>query len=147
MNRIFGNDSVSLFRGSAMGDLPEDVLAKEKGKATVESDSIVEYDYTFKLQSGKTRIHLFYTFDEFGLFEIQTDFYPESEASAEDLMPILIAELTEKFGNPKQTGVILRWTTVSKSNSLIEITLSNETPDAGEPFVSLNYLEPLPDEL
>lgn len=144
---VFGEDSVGLIRGSAMGDLPGDIVKREEGTPTVNSDSLVEYDYSYNLKTGNTNAHLYYTFDEFGLFEVQMDLYPENEDDAKALRSEIEEELTTKYGKSKELGSIKRWTTFSRSNSLVEITLSNESADAGKPFISLNYLEPLPDEI
>src|SRR5690554_3969694 len=76
---IFGTENDALFRGSDISDLPEKIRSRENGTPTVDSDSLIEYEYTFQLHSGITKMHIYYTFDEFGLFEIQADLYPENE--------------------------------------------------------------------
>lgn len=144
---VFRQDTTGLIRGSAMGDLAEDIVKREEGTPVVNSDSLVEYNYSYKFKSGNTDTRLYYTFDEFGLFEVQIDLYPETEEGAKALRSEIEAELNSKFGKSKELGSLKRWTTFSRSNSLVEITLSNESADAGEPFISLNYLEPLPDEI
>lgn len=147
VDSIFGISEDALFRGSNISDQPNQVRTKETAIPTTDSDSLIEYDYTFQLKSGKTEMHVFYTFDEFGLFEIQVDFYPESAEKAKDLLPQLEEHLTTRFGEPKENGLSKRWTTFSVSNNIIEVTLSNESTDAENAFISLNYLEPLPDEI
>jgi len=144
---VFGTNKEGLFRGSDISDTAGQIRGKEKAAPTFDSDSLIEYDYTFQLKSGTTEMHLFYTFDEFGLFEIQVDFYPENEEKAKELLPELEEQLTTRFGEPKEAGLAKRWTTFSVSNNIIEITLSNESMDAENAFISLNYLEPLPDEI
>lgn len=144
---IFGTENNALFRGSDISDLPEEIRSREQGNPTADSDSLIEYEYTFQLKSGVTKMHIYYTFDEFGLFEIQADLYPEKEEKARELMPKLEENLTARFGEPKESGLAKRWTTFSVSNNIIEITLSNEASDAESAFISLNYLEPLPDEI
>lgn len=144
---IFINDSIGLIRGSNMAVLPDEVLKNEPGKPVLENDSILEYVYDYELPTGKTKTRLHYNFDEFGLFEIQIDLYPETEEDAKKMITEIDEYLTQKFGNSKALGTVKRWTTFGQSNRLIEITLSNETADFGKPFVSLNYLEPLPDEI
>lgn len=144
---ILRKDTTGLIRGSAMGDLPEDVLSREEGTPVVNSDTLVEYGYSYNLITGKTDARLYYAFDEFGLFEIQIDMFPETEDEAKDLRSEIEDELTAKYGKSKELGSLKRWTTFSRSNSLVEITLSNESADQGKPFISLNYLEPLPDEI
>lgn len=144
---VFGTDKEGLFRGSDISDTPNKVRANEKAVPTVDSDSLIEYDYTFQLETGATEMHLFYTFDEFGLFEIQVDLYPETDEKAKELLPELEEQLTTRFGEPKEAGLAKRWTTFSVSNNIIEITLSNESSDSENAFISLNYLEPLPDEI
>lgn len=147
VDAIFGTGGDALFRGSNISDKPSQVRTKETAVPTADSDSLIEYDYSFQLKSGTTEMHVFYTFDEFGLFEIQVDFYPESDEKAKDLVPKLEEQLTTRFGEPKEIGLSKRWTTFSVSNNIIEITLSNESTDAENAFISLNYLEPLPDEI
>lgn len=147
IDAIFGTDEDALFRGSDISDPPNEIRTQEKAEPTVDSDSLIEYDYTYQLKSGATEMHLFYTFDEFGLFEIQVDLYPEDEEKAKTLIPLIEKQLTTRFGEPKQMGLSKRWTTFSVSNNIIEITLSNESLDAENAFISLNYLEPLPDEI
>lgn len=144
---VFREDTTGLIRGSAMGDLPEDVVKREDGTPVVNSDTLVEYDYSYNLTTGNTDTRLYYAFDEFGLFEVQIDLYPETEDEAEALRLEIEKELTTNYGKSKELGSLKRWTTFSRSNSLVEITLSDESGDVGKPFISLNYLEPLPDEI
>ena len=144
---VFREDTAGLIRGSAMGDLPEDIVRREKATPVLNSDTLVEYDYSYNLKTGNTDARLYYAFDEFGLFEVQIDLYPKTEDEAKALRMEIDEELTAKFGKSKELGSVKRWTSFSRSNNLVEITLSNETADAGKPFISLNYLEPLPDEI
>jgi|SRR5690554_987979 len=144
---IFREDTTGLIRGSAMGDLPEDIVNSEHAEPVINSDTLVEYEYAFHLKTGNADARLYYTFDEFGLFEVQIDLYPETEDAAKALKLEIEKELTAKYGDSKELGSLKRWTTFSRSNSLVEITLSNESADFGKPFISLNYLEPLPDEI
>lgn len=144
---LFINDSVGLIRGSDMAIFPEEVLKNEPGVPSLQTDSIIEYDYRYNFVSGHADLHVYYTFDEFGLFEIQIDLYPETGESAKMMAKEIDDHLTAKYGSSKSIGTVKRWTTFGPSNRLVEITLSNETADIGKPFVSLNYLEPLPDEI
>ena len=144
---VFREDTTGLIRGSSMGDLPQDILKREEGTPVINSDTLVEYDYSYNFKTGNTDARLYYTFDEFGLFEVQIDLHPQTEDDAKALRLEIENDLTANYGKSKELGSVKRWTTFSRSNSLVEITLSNESADIGKPFISLNYLEPLPDEI
>lgn len=144
---IFGNDSTALFRGHQMGDLAQQVKEAEPGAPRIFLDTLVEYDYTYIFNQDTTVVDIIYTIDSYGLFEIQVDMYPQSPEGAKRLMDQIPEKLSGNYGEPRPIGIVQRWTTNSRSNNLVEITLSNESEDAGKPFISLNYLEPLPDEL
>lgn len=147
LEMVFGKDSIGLFRSHQMGDSAEAIRATEPSIPLLDTDTLLKYNYTYNLESDTTAVDIFYTIDSYGLFEIQVDMRPETLDGTEELMRKTSAILTRKYGDYKKMGIVRRWTTNSPSNNLIEITLSNESEDAGEPFVSLNFLEPLPDEL
>lgn len=144
---IFGNDSTGIFHGHQVGDTAQAIRNKELATPIVDTDSLLRYHYTYILEGDTVETNIIYTIDSYGLFEIQIDMYPSTAIGVEVLMDKIPEILNEKYGDSQQIGTLKRWTTNSPSNNLIEITLSNESEDRGEPFVSLNYLEPLPDEL
>lgn len=147
IDSVFQAGDDTLFRGSNIGDSPDHVRNSEKSRIVEDSDTLLHYQSTYTFESGLSDVEVYYTFDEFGLFEIQVDFYPRNEEAPSKLMAQLENYMTTRFGDPKELGTAKRWTTNSTTNSLVEITLSNESADAEEPFVSLNFLEPLPDEI
>jgi len=147
IDSVFQPVDDALFRGSNIGDNPGQVRNDEKSIIVTDTDSLLHYQNTYTFESGVSDVEVYYTFDEFGLFEIQVDFYPKNAETPGKLMPKIESYLTTRFGNSKALGTAKRWTTNSSSNNLVEITLSDESDDAEVPFVSLNFLEPLPDEI
>ncbi len=147
LDDFFGTDSLALFRGHQMGDTAQNIRQSEDLSPIVDTDSLLQYHYFYNLESDSTDIDLYYTIDSYGLFEIQADLHPKSEGGAENIMAKITEILNERYGDYKEAGIVRRWTTNNKSNELIEITLSNESEDYGSPFVSLNFLEPLPNEI
>ncbi len=147
IDSVFQLADDALFRGSNIGDNPDQVRKNEKSIVVIDTDSLLHYQSTYTFESGASDVEMYYTFDEFGLFEIQVDFYPNNSEAPAKLISKIKDILTTRFGNPKELGTAKRWTTYSASNNLVEITLSDESADAEVPFVSLNFLEPLPDEI
>lgn len=144
---VFGADSTSLFRGHQMGDTAQSIRQNEINAPIVDTDSLLQYHYFYNLESDSTEIDFYYTIDSYGLFEIQADLHPRTQEGAKKILAKITETLNKKYGDYREVGLVHRWTTNSPSNELIEITLSNESEDYGEPFVSLNFLEPLPNEI
>lgn len=144
---LFLNDSTAFFRGHSIGDRPAEVRQREQHHFLFDSDSLMEISDTLLWQNAPLPVTYFLTFDEFGLFEIQVDAYPPNFSAADSLTYLMASRLNERYGKAEQVGIAQRFTSYSESNHTVEITLSNESADRGEPFVSLNYLEPLEDEL
>lgn len=144
---FFGADSLSIFRNHQMGDTAQAVRKSENNTPIVDTDSLLQYHYLYNFESDSTDIDVYYTIDSYGLFEIQADLHPKTKEGAKKLVAEITEILNQKYGTYKEMGLVQRWTTNSPSNELIEITLSNESEDYGSPFISLNFLEPLPNEI
>ncbi len=147
VNVLFGNDSTTLFRSASIAAGVGRVENGEPHKPSLSSDSLLTYEFSLGEDSLESSVELFYSFDTYGLFEVQADIYPQTDSIAKFISEDIAEYLNDRFGSAKQIGIVKRWTTNSASNTIIEITLSNETADSDEPFVSLNFLEPLDDEL
>lgn len=134
-------------RGSHPGDSPEEVRKRETLEPEVNTDTLLIYAWQRDFDERPVEVMLFYSFDEFGLFEFQFDLRPESGSEASALFRELETLLTARYGEPIPTRTGLRFTSFSPSNNVVEITLSDESKELGSPFVSLNFLEPLDDEI
>lgn len=136
----------ALFQNVNMGDAPAEVRKSETGVPVFLSDTLMNYQT--RLQAGKEEIEttVYYNFDEFGLFEIQADLFI-SGSERDSLFEKMNTHLTGKYGRASRRVESLSWTTPSASNTLIEISLSKEIDMEGNPFISLNYLEPLNEQL
>jgi hypothetical protein len=105
-------------------------------------DGEVHYD------GRPVRTTVYYSFDDFGLFEIQFDLFPRSPGDASKVFRALKAKLTLIYGRAIQlTPKTMRFSTFSPSNNVVELTLSDETDESGMPFISFNIIEPLDDEI
>lgn len=140
-------ESGRTIRGSVMGLGPNDVLEKEVMEPIHQSDTLLIFDGDIHYDKRSVHTTVYYSFDSYGLFEIQFDILPQSAADAELVFRALRNKLTMIYGRPDQDGIALRFSTFSPSNNVVEITLSDESMDSGEPFISLNFLEPLDDEI
>lgn len=136
----------SLFRGVSMGDKVDFVLSKETGQVNFKSDSLLELSSNIVMNNEEVSMRLFYSFDEYGLFEIQADIFL-SEKGTENLKKRLTRKLTGRYGDPKEFVDYVAWSTFNQSNDLIEITLSDDVDLNGISFLSLNFLEPLNDKI
>lgn len=143
---LFDGDENGLFRGSNMGAMPDEVLKNEEAALTFASDSLLEYDLSFSYEKESVPTKLYYSFDEYGLFEIQIDLTVAGE-SRSALQAEISKFLSDQFGEVEKDGSFMLWTTNSASNRLIEITCIADQQADGTPFLSLNYLEQLGGEL
>lgn len=130
-----------------MADAPEMVSKKETEDAKFSSDSLIQYQFNYIDDTDTLEIDLYYAFDTFGLFEIQSDIYTSSNPENKAWFSQLKKGLTEQFGDANTMGKTHRWTTSSPSNNIVEISLGEEQDEDGTPFISLNILEPLENEL
>jgi hypothetical protein len=133
------------FRGYQLGDRRDQVLNREKWTPAFKSDSLIKYEKSLFLLKDSVEMNVFLAFDELGLFEIQADLYSHSTAHLRAIDSAFSKSLTQAYGEADTLGLERRWTTYSKKNNTVEITMSQEANTEGERFVSLNYLEPLDD--
>ncbi len=133
-----------LIRGAKMGMTQEELKAVESGTLVAESDSLLFYQAGFVIDDT-VNANVFYSFDSFGLFEIQLDLYRVQTKWPSDQLKDLDRCFTSAFGEYDSLGSTKRWTTISGSNSVIEISLGLELDQDDKPFLSLNFLEPLDD--
>ena len=139
-------DDSGFFRGYRMGWSPDTLLLKEKWTPEVSSDSTIEYHKRILAYRDSVRVNAYLAFDTYGLFEIQVDLFFDSDSMHSTIEKEWSEKLTFSFGEPESLLTTKRWTTFSESNNLVEISLSQERTISKEPFISLNYLEPLNDE-
>ncbi len=140
------SDEGAIFRKVNMGDSPADVKSSETADPVFLSDTLMQYRTELAWKGEKIGSDLYYNFDEYGLFEIQADYFAPA-SKRDSIFKSMNNLLTEEYGSPSRSFESLRWTTPSASNTLIEVSLSKETDLDGNPFISLNYLEPLNEEL
>lgn len=136
-----------LFRDANIGASYGHTELPDSAQVLQNTDSLISYKLQIHRGDSSSQVTVYYTFDDFGLFEIQVDVFPLQAEASEYYMNLLEKELTNRFGDYNRVGAVKRWTTVSPSNNTVEISLSNESADYGEPFISLNYLEPLEEEI
>lgn len=134
-------------RGSQLGDALEAVRERETFALTEEGLTHLVFESEVDINERPSEVTVYYNFDEFGLFEIQIDIFPAERADAVIAFDHLKTLLTTLYGAPRKALGGLRFTSYSPSNNVVEITLTDESGEAGVPFVSLNYLEPLDDEV
>lgn len=140
-------ESKGKFRGVDLGDAYLDVRNKLDGKAVADADSVLEYHHEIPWRKDENKLVVYYTFDSFGLFEIQADLFLDDKAKTDEAFRLFQAHFDTLYGTPECTGQFCRWTTYSRSNNMVEVTLSNESFDMDHPFVSINFLEPLSNEI
>lgn len=139
--------SQGIFRGMNVSDEPHIILNKESEVAIISSDSLIQYQFNYIDDADTLEVDVYYAFDTFGLFEIQSDIYTSSSSENKAWLNQLKTGLTAQFGDAESIGNMHRWTTSSPSNNIVEISLGEERDLDGTPFISLNILEPLDNEL
>lgn len=142
---VAGNTEAGHFRGIAMRSNMEEVKSREV--MPLENEKSDELVYKAPLgESDSSYFRVYYTFDEMGLFEIQTDVFPPSAEDAQRLYDRFLKHFDKKYGKSDGPPYYATWKTRSGENRTVEITLINETQDAGKPFVSINFFEPIEKE-
>lgn len=146
---MLNSDSGRNVRGFQMGDTPAEIKVSENFDLDFESDSLLVYQGVVPYDGRDVNVAVYYSFDDFGLFEIQFDIYPRSMGDAKNVFIALKGKLTLIYGRPLSldAGNGWRFNTFSPSNSIIDIVLTNESKESGTPFVSLNFMEALEDEI
>jgi hypothetical protein len=132
------------FRGLALGASPADLYSAIGHVPEQSSDTLVIESIGSDESDYNARIY--YSFDAYGLFEIQADLFANDQAKLKESVTEFKSYFTEKFGESECKGSACRWTTFSINNNTVEVTLSDESSDVEVPFVSINFLEPLSDE-
>lgn len=146
---MLNSDSGRNVRGFQMGDTPSEVKKSENFGLDFESDSLLVYKGMVPYDDRDVNVSIYYSFDDFGLFEIQFDIYPRSMSDAGSVFLALKGKLTLIYGRPLSldAGNGWRFNTFSPSNSIIDIVLTDESKESGTPFISLNFMEALEDEI
>jgi hypothetical protein len=134
------------FRGYKLGWSTDSVLTKESWTPVLSNDSVIEYHQSVIIMEDSLPLDAYLAFDELGLFEVQVDVFTDGDSLSKGIIETWSKKLTESFGEPEDLVTARRWTTMSASNNLVEITLSLDRTPQSEPFISLNYLETLDDE-
>ncbi len=147
VERVCLSKNEKTFRGMQLGSSMEHVREFEKLALFDDKDSILEYHEALGWRGDTLQMVVYYTFDSYGLFEVQVDLFAETEEGVNAAFSAFEAHYDTLFGEPDCSGQVCRWTTVSGSNSLVEVTLSNESAGVVPPFLSINYLEPLSNEI
>ncbi len=131
------------FRGIALGATPAEVYDAIGYVPEQSSDTLI-IEIIEPEKSG-FNAKVYYSFDGYGLFEIQADIFADDMNQLKESVPLYKTYFTDKFGESACKGNNCRWTTFSKNNNTVEVNLSDESGDAEVPFVSINFLEPLND--
>jgi len=139
-------DSNGLFRNYELGVSPDSIKVIEGWTPAISNDSTLQFHETIHFGGDTVLIDVYLAFDAFGLFEVQVDLFVPSDSLSEVAMDHWSETLTSSFGDYDKILFSRQWTTFSEANNVVEITLSQERNDENQPFVSLNYLEPLDDE-
>ncbi len=132
------------YRGLKLGESFQEVLSTLDTLPELKSDTLI----IMNVYSTDSQLHakIYYSFDEYGLFEIQSDVFSLDGDYLDESRNLLQAYFTERFGNKICDGNTCNWTTFSKNNNIVEITMSMEVSELDTPFLSINFLEPLDDE-
>jgi hypothetical protein len=136
-----------MFRGVKLGDGFLDVRNEVPEQPVSDADSVLEYHHTIPWKGRDNELVVYYTFDSFGLFEIQADLFLNDKARTDEAFSSFQMHFDSLYGEHSCTGQLCRWTTFSRSNNVVEVTLSNESFDPEHPFLSINFLEPLSNEI
>jgi hypothetical protein len=144
---FIGQKENGIYRGIDIGLTNESFSSSLRDSVLEQSDSLVKSFFVIDKGGRVCEVVTHFSFDVYGLFEIQSDIFPPTDSVSKVITDMLQAELTLRYGEFARLGNTMRWTTNSERNNIIEISLSNESIDYGEPFVSLNYLEPLDEEV
>lgn len=136
----------ALFRSVKMGDTADEIKHSEHADPVFLSDTLLQYTEVLAFNDREVKLTIYYSIDEYGLFEVQADYYT-NETLRDELFIELEKKLNQAYGEHTLRFDSFRWTTPSASNTLIEISLSKELNENKQPFVSLNYLEPINEEL
>lgn len=115
-----------VFRGFSLGDRFDTVQAKELLKP-IESDSGYLY-YEAKLDTIGS-FNITYSFDEYGLNEIQSDIYINNAANADGVFSKFKSYFDEHYGNSESRQGFTVWTVKSKKYGVVRIDLSDESSD------------------
>ncbi|MCZ4407747.1 hypothetical protein O3Q51_02935 [Cryomorphaceae bacterium 1068] len=139
-------ESSGFFRGYKMGWTTDSLQANEKWNPVVSNDSTIEYKEEVVIMDDTVILQSYLAFDAYGLFEVQVDVFIDDDTLSDDIIDQWSTILSRPFGEAENLLSSKRWTTFSKSNNTVEITLSQERNRENRKFISLNYLEPLDDE-
>jgi hypothetical protein len=140
-------DLEGAFMGAALGESYTEVRKKICQKPIADAESVLECHRDIFWKGENNKLVAYYTFDSFGLFEIQADLFLPDEGKTDSAFNGFRAHFDSLYGENQCVGQHCRWTTFSRSNNLVEVTLSKESFDMDHPFLSINFLEPINDEI
>lgn len=136
-----------MFRGFTLGESIADFVGKNPDLDTRNIGSGFSKRYDISWKETAQSLEVFYTFDSYGLYEIQADLYIDDKDDTKEAFSIFQTYFDSLYGASACEGGTCLWTTFSISNLVVEVSLSIESVDSNSSFISINFLEPLTDEI
>ncbi len=143
-SRIQGAEKGDI-RGVSLG-MSLDEVKEVEAKEHLYSSSSNELQYKVPLadRKGKSRGHVvvFYSFDEYGLFEVHIDVHPDREKTAAELFDRFSDHFDQRYGKSSEGEYgYMTWLTSSQAGHEVEVSLINATENRGEPLLSITFFE------
>lgn len=133
------------FRGISIGKTRAEVKAAEELQLKSEKEDELIYRAPLDTTS-KAFFQVMYHFDQYGLFEIQADIFPADTSRATRIYSKFKNLFDQRYGKSKGDNKYATWRTVSQANKEVDVTLNNESQEAGRAYISINFFEPLDNE-
>lgn len=126
-----------------MGMTPEEVRSKLVNEPSYFSDTLIVEEFGLDSPQGYVRIN--YTFDAIGLFEIQADVLVKETLLRQRSFLTLQQYFDDLYGEGECQDNYCSYSTFSRQNTVVDLTLSYESEVGEHPFISINFLELLSD--
>ncbi len=132
------------FRGVEIGDSLATVKAVDPDYLVFESEEELEYQIPL-VEEDSSFFDINYSFDEFGLFEIQVDIYLSNPDETTLMFERFKTYFNKKYGESMMSAGYTTWLTQSAQKNNVEVSLIDESTDFGYNLLSITFFEQFSD--
>jgi hypothetical protein len=140
IDRILGVGDTGIFRGVDIGDSRNAVVALEAEHIVYNMPDELTCRIPLDLKDS-TYYDITYNFNEGGVHVIELDIFPESDNVTRTLFNDFKAYYDLRFGESSVDDGFTMWTTRSYRGTAIEVSMIDESREAGRPYLTVNFYE------
>ncbi|MEO0403839.1 MAG: hypothetical protein AAF193_03110 [Bacteroidota bacterium] len=127
-------------RGSSIGDQIEEVLRRESENVVHNMPDEITCRIPLNMKDS-TYYDITYNFNEQGLYVIELDIFPKSEADTKALFGEFKKYYDQRYGKSSAEDGFTTWFAQSHQGTDVEITMIDESKEMNKPYLAVSFYE------